>query len=181
MEFCSMLCGSLDGRGVWGRMENVQRSTSFFLVAIWHFILSYGCILFCITNICCMNIVIYVSCMRISYSKFQVDNLLCVSILNSERYCLLQGFSNKTPTRSEQCGTLVPVPILLQWYLSIFAHLEDKTGYDIIVLISDSLITKGAESIFMYLLDIQIVSWVSAFPCALLIFLGSYSSWSYSF
>ena len=180
MEFCSMLCGSLDGRGVWGRMENVQRSTSFFLVAIWHFILSYGCIL-CITNICCMNIVIYVSCMRISYSKFQVDNLLCVSILNSERYCLLQGFSNKTPTRSEQCGTLVPVPILLQWYLSIFAHLEDKTGYDIIVLISDSLITKGAESIFMYLLDIQIVSWVSACPCALLIFLGSYSSWSYSF
>ena len=21
MEFCSMLCGTMDGRGVWGRME----------------------------------------------------------------------------------------------------------------------------------------------------------------
>ena len=21
MEFCSMLCGAMDGRGVWGRME----------------------------------------------------------------------------------------------------------------------------------------------------------------
>ena len=73
---------------------------------------------------------------------------MCVSILNFERYCLLQGCSNKTPTRSGQGGTLVPVPRLLQWYISIFAHLEDKTGYDIIVLISDSLTTRGAESIF---------------------------------
>ena len=108
------------------------------------------------------------------------QTILCVSILNFERYCLLHVCSHKTPTRSGQCGTLFPLPRLLQWYISIFAHLEDKTGYDIIVLISGSL-TRGAEPIFMSLLDIQIVSWVPACPCALLIFLGGYSSWAYSF
>ena len=47
MKLCSMLCGNLDGRGVWGRMDKAQEQRPRFAVELLH---SKACAVLCLVS-----------------------------------------------------------------------------------------------------------------------------------
>lgn len=159
-----ILCISLLSLGNLLPCVSAHTSTSCIFMAVRYIILSYECLLFFIVTDVAAGILSHMSlvweCHRVD-SKQRTCWGVPFRILGNTVFFKVTPIT--TPTASGKWGGVFPILMLMQWQISIFTYLVDKTGHGI-VSTCNSLTMRGAEPIFMSLLDTQISFGVSAWP-----------------